>query len=102
MSMDNNSEAIFTVNESQSQFELEINRHIAFLEYYKEGNKIFMTHTEAPEPLRGTGAASKLVALAMQHAKDNNLTVVPLCSYVAKYVNNHPEWHEILSEGYRM
>ncbi|NDI97839.1 N-acetyltransferase [Flavobacterium sp. LaA7.5] len=100
--MDNKSETVFTVNEAQNQFELAIGDSIAFLEYYTEGNKIFMTHTEAPEELRGTGAAPRLVGMAMQYAKDNNLAVVPLCSYVGKYINNHPEWYDILTEGYKM
>ena len=100
--MDNNSEGVFTVNESQNQFELAVGESIAFLEYYREGDKIFMTHTEAPEELRGTGAAGSLVEQSLQYAKDNNLIVVPLCSYVADYINKHSEWYEILSEGYRM
>ncbi len=100
--MNNNSEAVFSINKSQNQFELAVGDSIAFLEYYMEGDKMLMTHTEAPEELRGTGTAGNLVKQALQYAKDNNLTVVPLCSYVASYVNKHSEWYEILSEGYKM
>lgn len=92
----------FNVNEEQKQFELVANGHTAFLEYYMEGNKIYLTHTEAPQALRGTGAASELVKKTLQYAKDNGLTVVPSCSYVAHYINNHPEWAGVLSEGYQM
>ena len=100
--MNNKSEAVFSINESQNQFELEVGEHTAFLEYYMEGDKMLMTHTEAPQELRGTGVARNLVNQALQYAKNNNLTVVPLCSYVADYINKHPEWYVILSEGYRM
>lgn len=40
----------FTRNEDQSQFELSAGGHTAFLEYYTEGKKIYLTHTERPRP----------------------------------------------------
>lgn len=92
----------FKVNEAEKQFELHVAGKMAFLEYIREGEKIFMTHTEAPDELRGTGAAGKLVERSLQCSKDNGLTVVPSCSYVADYINKHPEWNDILSDGYRM
>lgn len=92
----------FKVNEDEKQFELHVNGGMAFLEYYREGEKIYLTHTETPVALRGKGIAAELVKRTLQCAKDNGLTVVPSCSYVANYVNEHPEWSEILSEGYQM
>jgi len=93
---------IFKVNEDENQFELHTKDGTAFLEFIREGEKLFLTHTETPEALRGQGIAADLVKQSLQRAKDNGLTVVPSCSFVAKYVNNHPEWNDILSEGYRM
>ena len=92
----------FTRNEDQNQFELSAGGHTAFLEYYTEVKKIYLTHTEAPEAMRGKGAAGELVKGALQYAKDNGLTVVPSCSYVAHYIDKHPEWASVLSEGYQM
>jgi len=93
---------IFKVNEDENQFELHTKDGTAFLEYIREGEKLFLTHTETPEALRGQGIAADLVKQSLQRAKDNGLTVVPSCTFVAKYVNNHPEWNDILSDGYRM
>jgi predicted GNAT family acetyltransferase len=93
---------IFKVNEDENQFELHTKDGTAFLEFIREGEKLFLTHTETPEALRGQGIAAELVKQSLQRAKDNGLTVVPSCSFVAKYVNNHPEWNDILSDGYRM
>jgi predicted GNAT family acetyltransferase len=93
---------IFKVNEDENQFELHTKDGTAFLEFIREGEKLFLTHTETPEALRGQGIAADLVKQSLQRAKDNGLTVVPSCSFVAKYVNNHPEWNDILSDGYRM
>ncbi|QYJ69379.1 GNAT family N-acetyltransferase [Flavobacterium litorale] len=100
--MYNNVKGIFSVNESENQFEFTVEDATAFLEYYREENKIFLTYTEAPVVLQGTGVASQLVKQSLQYAKDNNLIVVPLCTYVFNYINKHPEWYAILPDGYQM
>lgn len=92
----------FKVNEEENQFELHTKGGIAFVEFIREGEKIYLTHTETPENLRGKGVAAELIKQTLQCARDNGLTVVPSCSYVAKYVNEHTEWNDILSEGYQM
>lgn len=92
----------FKVNEEENQFELHTKGGIAFVEFIREGEKVYLTHTETPENLRGKGVAAELIKQTLQCARDNGLTVVPSCSYVAKYVNEHSEWNDILSEGYQM
>ena len=92
----------FKVNEDGKQFELYVDGGMAFLEYYREGEKIYLTHTETPAALRGKGVAAELVKRTLECAKKNGLTVVPSCFYVAHYINEHPEWSEIVSEGYQM
>ena len=92
----------FKVNEAENQFELYTGNAFAFLEFVIKENKIYFLHTEAPDELRGTGAAKELVKRALQYSRDNSLTVIPSCSYVAHYLDNHPEWRDVLSEGYQM
>lgn len=92
----------FRINEVASQFEMEADSNLAFLEYYREGNKLFLNHTEVPHAMRGQGVAAHLVEDTLKYVRDNGLTIVPSCSYVAYFVNNHPEWASVLSEGYQM
>ncbi|HMI06429.1 MAG TPA: GNAT family N-acetyltransferase [Flavobacterium sp.] len=89
-------------NEAQSQFEIHVDGQVAFIEYAIEDRKIYLTHTEVPESLQGNGIGSALVRLVLQYIKKNHLVLFPLCSFVAHYVDNHTEWHSILSEGYQM
>lgn len=98
--MDNNTK--FKVNERDNQFEQHSGESFAFLEFIKKEDKIYLTHTEAPEKLRGKGVAGELVKNALQYSRDNGLTVVPSCSYVARYIDNNPEWRDVLSDGYQM
>ena len=92
----------FKINEKEKQFELHVKGGVAFIEYYRDGEKVFLTHTETPESLRGKGIAAELVKKTLECARKNGLTVVPLCSYVMHYLNNHPEWGDVLSDGYQM
>lgn len=92
----------FVNNQEENQFELHKNGHVAFLEYILQGEKIYLSHTEAPEALRSTGAAASLVKQVLGYAREHGLTVVPSCSYVAAIVNKTDEWNDILSDGYQM
>ena len=84
------------------QFELKIGEETAFLEYFIQDKKIFFNHTEVPVPLRGKGIAAQLVEMSLEYSRKHGFIVVPSCSYVANFVNNHPEWNDVLSEGYQM
>ena len=93
----------FSVNKNMNQFELVVDEdNIAFLEYYTDGKKIFLNHTEVPFDLRGRGFAAKLVEKSLEYCRENNLIVVPACSYVAHFIDDNPQWNDVLSEGYQM
>lgn len=59
----------FVNNQSKNQFELHKDGHVAFLEYILQDEKIYLTHTEAPQALRGTGAASSLVKQVLDYSR---------------------------------
>ena len=85
-------------NESESQFETTVDGHLALAAYdLEEPNRIVFTHTEVPESLSGRGIAGALVKFGLEHARQNNLTVVPQCSYVAAFVKRHAEYQDLLA-----
>lgn len=89
-------------NETEHQFEFHMEGKVAFVEYFTEGQKIYLTHTEVPKSLRANGIATELIQQTLGYIKKQHWTLIPQCSFVSAYVNNHPEWHSILSEGYQM
>ena len=65
----------------------------AFLQYRISSGTIDLTHTFVPEALRGKGLAEKLCYAAFEYAKQQNLNVIPSCSYVSgAYLKRHPEY----------
>jgi predicted GNAT family acetyltransferase len=89
-------------NEVSSQFEFQLGNELAFVEYFTEGRKIYLTHTEVPESHRGNGIGTELIEQTLQYIKKHHRVLVPQCAFVSAYIDNHPEWHSILSEGYQM
>jgi len=84
------------------RFELEVEGHIAFTEYERTGNRIFLTHTEVPKELEGTGVGAALVEKTLQHIEANGWKLVPYCPYVQAYLRRHPEWQRILDHGIKV
>ena len=76
--------------------EFHIGDIIAKIEYIKAKNKIFLTHTEVPEKLGGQGIASALVKAVFEDIAKKELTLVPLCPFIATYIKRHPEWRVLV------
>ncbi len=81
-------------NKSQKRFEIQINSHLAVLDYVMQGTTITFTHTSVPPALEGRGIGSLLVKTGLQYAKDNNLKIRSLCWFVDKYIQRHPEYQQ--------
>jgi predicted GNAT family acetyltransferase len=79
-------------NEPENRFEVELDGEIALLEYRVEGDRMIFTHTEVPPRFRRRRIAEKLVLAGFGTAKERNLKIVPLCSYVARVLAEHPEF----------
>jgi predicted GNAT family acetyltransferase len=80
-----------TVNDGADRFETTIDGETAFLTFHRNGNRLVLIHTEVPEELGGEGLASLLAKTALQYARDNDLTVVPVCPFVQSYLERHPD-----------
>ena len=82
------------------QYEFRIGDLIPRIEYIKTKNgEIYLTHTEVPSALEGKGVGSSLVRLALEDIERQQLRLVPLCPFVAGYVQKHPEWKRLVMEG---
>jgi uncharacterized protein len=56
---------------------------VVLARYARHGSTLVIPHVEAPPALRGTGAASQLMAGVMEIARAKGLKVRPLCSYAS-------------------
>ncbi len=96
---DNEEKYTLVENVEHKQYEFHIGGHIARIEYIKAQNIVYLTHTEIPTQLEGKGIGSALVKQVLQDIKEKDLTLVPLCPFVALYIKRHPEWRALVLRG---
>ncbi len=83
-------------NPQAGRFELEKDGHLAVLEYELAAGKIIFTHTGVPTALERQGIGSRLARAGLDYARAQGLKVVPLCSFVAGYIQKHPEYQDLV------
>ena len=88
-----------THNTAASRFEQTVDGLLCVAEYALSGNTMTLHHTEVPSGLEGRGIAAALVAEALAHARREGQRVRPTCSYVARYMQRHPETLDLLTPG---
>ncbi|MBV9570584.1 MAG: N-acetyltransferase [Alphaproteobacteria bacterium] len=67
-----------------------------FAEYRRSGDRVLIPHVEAPPPLRGKGAADRLMRAISAHARQQRLMIIPLCGYAHAWFRRHSENADIL------
>ncbi len=84
-------------NAAAHRYEMTLEGHLSVCEYEIAGDRITFTHTLVPPELRGRGVAEKLVRAALADARMAGRKVVPACSYVAKFIERHKEYQDMLA-----
>ncbi|WP_374435892.1 GNAT family N-acetyltransferase [Inhella sp.] len=79
----------------QQRFEGRHPSGVCELDYVRQGQVLTFTHTGTPPALRGQGLAAQVVEAGLQWAREQGCKVVPACSYVALYLQRHPEWNDL-------
>ncbi|MCV2348821.1 DUF924 family protein [Paucibacter sp. Y2R2-4] len=77
------------------RFSASIDGHDMELDYRQVGETLVITHTGVAPALQGRGLAAQLVLHALNWVAPQGLQVVPACSYVASYLNRHPQWQAL-------
>ena len=84
-------------NQDAQRFELTENGFLVWAEYRIRDEKYVIPHVEAEPPLRGTGAAGRLLSAIVEHARTHKLVLEPRCSYARIWFMRHPATHDVLA-----
>lgn len=87
------SEQIQVEHNQQNQcFSAVVDGHQAVLEYrVVDEQTLDFCHTFVPDELRGKGVAAVLAKAAFAYANEQQLQVIPSCSYIATYMQRYPQ-----------
>lgn len=71
---------------------------LAEMEYVMAGeDKMIIDHTRVDESLRGQGIGKKLQEQLVQHVREHQIKVVPLCPFAKAMFKKNEEWQDVLS-----
>jgi len=88
---------IITHNAAENRYEATVEGKICVAEYVIKSDRMIFTHTFVPVELRGRGIAEKIVRAALADARAQKLKVTPACSYVARFIDRHPEYGDLVA-----
>ena len=83
---DNNERGAFVVEEE--------GKRVAEMAFGRSGPNLIIYHTEVADQLTGQGVAGQLLEKMVNFAREENLQVVPLCTYVHAQFKRHPAQYE--------
>lgn len=74
------------------------NDYKGIITFVAEGdNTIIIDHTIVKEELRGMGIARKLVDRVVEYAREEDLKIIPQCSYAVKVLTTNDEYKDVLA-----
>ena len=84
-------------NPAASRFELPVENTVAVSNYRIDRNRVVLTHTEVPQHLTGQGIGSQLAQGVFDAIRASGRKAVPVCPFMAAFVERHPELDEIIA-----
>ena len=91
-----------TVADAPDKHRYEVRKDAALAGFaaYREGEGIrVFTHTEIDPAYEGQGLGSALVRGALDDVRARHLAAVPQCSFVASWIEHHPDYSEVVYRG---
>jgi predicted GNAT family acetyltransferase len=86
-------------NPAHHRFELLVDGELAGQAvYHLRDGRVIITHSEVDPKFRGHGLAGELARQTLDILRGRGDRVVPLCPFFAKYVAEHPEYDDIISD----
>ena len=83
----------------QHRFEVRVDGELAgFAEYSRMGERLVFRHTEISDAYEGRGLGSQLARGALDLARAGDHPVVPLCPFIASYIERHPDYQDLVDQ----
>jgi predicted GNAT family acetyltransferase len=70
-----------------------------FAQYVLRSDRMIFVHTEIDDAFEGKGFGSKLAAGALDDVRRRGHLVVPLCPFIASYIERHPEYDDLVDHA---
>jgi uncharacterized protein len=83
----------------RGRFEIrEGDRVLGLASYHVDDGVMTLPHTEVDPAVGGRGLGTALVAGVLDAARERGLNVLPYCSFVRHYIQQHPDYLDLVTE----
>jgi predicted GNAT family acetyltransferase len=86
-------------NPAQSRYEMPVDNDVAFITYRRAAGVVTMLHAAVPSRLSGRGVGTSLVRGALDLVRAEDSKVVPLCSFVAAFIDRNVAYQDLLARN---
>ena len=91
-----------TDNADEQRYEVLVDGEAAgFAQYRLRPGALAFTHTEVEDRFEGQGLGGRLVAFALDDARERGLAVLPFCPFVRGYIERHRAYVDLVPEQKR-
>jgi len=73
-------------NEAAGRYEMDEQGLTSHADYRLKDGRIYIDYVESPPPLRGSGAAGRLMEAVAEDVRAKGLKVTPICGYAAAWL----------------
>ena len=73
-------------------------RVLGMAAYQRRGDTFVFTHTEVDPDAGQSGLGSTLVRAALDEVRSHGGSVVPRCSFVAGWIERHPDYADLVAD----
>jgi predicted GNAT family acetyltransferase len=82
----------------ESRYDLYIDGvRVGFMDYAVRGDTFTALHTEIYPAYGGRGLASRLVTEVLDNVRDTGMALRPLCPFVRRFLETHPEYDDLVT-----
>jgi predicted GNAT family acetyltransferase len=85
----------------RSRYELIVDGDVAgFVTYRREQGVITFVHTQVDDAYEGQGLGGTLAGAVLDAARASGLRVAPVCPFIQSYVEEHPEYADLIAPDF--
>jgi predicted GNAT family acetyltransferase len=91
-------EVVLAGDADRGRYELHLGGRLAsYTEYERHGDVVVMPHTYTMPEFRDRGLADVVVQSALDGLVADGTKIVPLCWFVAEFIDAHPEYRDAVA-----
>lgn len=84
-------------NPERHRYEIVVDDAVAgFVGYRSKPGLLIFTHTQIESAYEGQGLGSRLARAALDDVRAQGLRLVPVCPFIAGYLERHPEYADLV------